>query len=103
MLVRHRYTQLLHQQALFLLDWTFGTIHAVQREPDGATYRGEVEEFLSGQPLPLADTVVGHDGALYFVVGGRGIQSALYRVAYAGSESTAPPSPMVGGESALKK
>lgn len=88
-----------YQQTLFLLDWTFGTMHAVQLEPDGATYRGEVKEFLSGQPLPLADAVVGHDGALYFVVGGRGIQSALFRVAYTGDESTATPAPMVGGES----
>src|SRR5205823_13353387 len=30
------------------------------------------------------------DGALYFAVGGRKTQSALYRVTYVGKESTAP-------------
>jgi putative heme-binding domain-containing protein len=34
--------------------------------------------------------VVGNDGALYFMIGGRRTQAALYRVTYNGSESTAP-------------
>ncbi len=77
-----------YREALFLLDWTFGTIHAVHLEPDGATYRGEREVFLSGRPLPLADAVINPtDGAMYFVVGGRGVPSALYRVRWTGTEA----------------
>jgi putative heme-binding domain-containing protein len=46
-----------------------------------------VEEFVSGQPLPIADVVINpNDGAMYFVVGGRGAQSAVYRVTYAGND-----------------
>ncbi|WP_145195977.1 sialate O-acetylesterase [Planctomycetes bacterium Poly30] len=78
------------QRALFLLDWTFGTIYAVHLEPDGASYRATKEDFVWSKPLGVTDAAVGADGALYFTVGGRGSQSALYRVRYVGSESTAP-------------
>jgi putative heme-binding domain-containing protein len=79
-----------YQKALYLCDWTFGTMYAIHLTPQGASYVGEKEEFLSRTPLPLTDAVVGHDGALYFTVGGRGTDSALFRVTYAGEESTAP-------------
>jgi putative heme-binding domain-containing protein len=82
-----------YQQALFILDWTFGTMYAIHLEPDGASYRGVKEEFLSRTPLPLTDAVVGQDGALYFTIGGRGTQSELFRVTYVGEESTAPAAP----------
>ncbi len=79
-----------YQKALYILDWTFGTIYALHLEPIGASYTATKEEFLSRTPLPLTDAVVGKDGALYFTVGGRGTQSELYRVTYVGKESTAP-------------
>jgi putative heme-binding domain-containing protein len=78
-----------YQKALFICDWTFGTMYAIHLQPDGATYKGTKEEFLSRTPLPLTDNAVGPDGALYFTVGGRGTQSELYRVTYVGKESTA--------------
>jgi putative heme-binding domain-containing protein len=77
-----------YQRALYLLDWTYSTIYACHLTPDGASYRGEVEDFVFGQPLQVTDAVVGHDGALYFTAGGRGTRSALYRVIYTGAEST---------------
>lgn len=79
-----------YQKALYILDWTFGTIYAIHTEPHGSTYKATKEEFLSRTPLPLTDAVVGKDGALYFTVGGRGTQSELFRVRYTGEESTAP-------------
>jgi putative heme-binding domain-containing protein len=79
-----------YQHALYVLDWTFGTMYAIHMTPTGASYVGEKEEFVSGSPLPLTDAVVGADGALYFTVGGRGTQSALYRVYYAGDQDIAP-------------
>src|SRR5262249_52753222 len=78
-----------YQKALYCCDWTFGTVYAIHLEPDGATYKGVKEEFLSRTPLPLTDIAVGADGALYFTTGGRGAQSELFRVTYTGSESTA--------------
>ena len=80
-----------YQDALFALDWTFGTIYAIHLAPQGASYTAKTEEFISGAPLPVTDAIVGNDGALYFTTGGRGTQSALYRVVYTGSESTAAP------------
>ena len=51
---------------------------------NGSTYTAEPEEFLSGAPLPLTDGIIGPDGALYFLTGGRRLESDLYRVSYAG-------------------
>lgn len=78
-----------YQKALFICDWTFGTMYAVHVEPSGSSYRATKEEFLSRTPLPLTDVVSGKDGAMYFTVGGRGTQSELYRVTYVGTDSTA--------------
>lgn len=79
-----------YQRALFAADWTFGTLYAIHLTPDGATFRGEKTEFISGKPLPFTDVVISpQDGAMYFTVGGRRTQSALYRVTYTGGESTA--------------
>ena len=80
-----------YQNAIFANDWTYGTMYAVHLEPRGGGYHATTEEFVSGKPLPLTDLVVNpHDGALYFAIGGRRTQSAVYRVSYVGSESTAP-------------
>ncbi|CAN5345721.1 hypothetical protein BH23BAC3_BH23BAC3_27990 [soil metagenome] len=79
-----------YQRSLFALDWTFGTLYAIHLTPKGASYEAEAEEFLSGAPLPLVQAVIGNDGAMYFVTGGRNQQSHLYRVVYTGDESTEP-------------
>ncbi len=78
-----------YQKALYILDWTFGTIYAIHIEPEGSSYKAVKEEFLSRTPLPLTDIGIGPDGALYFTTGGRGTQSELFRVTYAGKDSTA--------------
>ena len=51
-------------------------------QPQGASYTAEKEEFVSGMPLPLTDGVIGPDGAMYFMTGGRRLESDLYRVYY---------------------
>lgn len=79
-----------YKKTLLAFDWSFGIMHAIHLKPSGATYAGEREEFLSGIPLPLTDGAIGPDGALYFLTGGRRLESDLYRVYYDGSESTAP-------------
>jgi len=88
-----------YQDAFYIADWSYGKLYAVHLKPDGASYVGEVEEFVSGQPLALTDVEVNPaDGALYFAVGGRRTQSALYRVTYTGKESTRPSRGVRGGE-----
>ncbi len=78
-----------YQKALFICDWTFGTMYALHIEPSGATYKATKEEFLSRTPLPLTDLCINPaDGAMYFTIGGRGAQSELFRVTYTGKEPT---------------
>jgi putative heme-binding domain-containing protein len=76
-----------YRRAFFVLDWSYGRIFAVHLRPQGATYSGEYEELLKGKPLNLTDLEFGKDGAMYFITGGRGTQSGLYRVSYVGSAS----------------
>jgi putative heme-binding domain-containing protein len=79
-----------YQHAIYACDWTYGTLYAVHLTPKGAGYEAKLEEFLYGKPLPLTDAVIGKDGAMYFAIGGRLTQSAVYLVTYEGKESTAP-------------
>jgi putative heme-binding domain-containing protein len=74
-----------YKDCLFAFDWSFGIIYAIYPEADGASYKARGEEFLSGTSLPLTDGVIGPDGALYFLTGGRRLESDLYRVYYTGS------------------
>jgi putative heme-binding domain-containing protein len=48
--------------------------------PHGAGFAAHAEVLLDGRPLNVCDLAFGKDGALYFVTGGRGTQSGLYRV-----------------------
>jgi putative heme-binding domain-containing protein len=73
-----------YRRALFILDWAYGRILAIHLTAHGASYRGTAENFLIGKPLNVTDLDFGPDGAMYFVTGGRGTQSGLYRVKYVG-------------------
>jgi len=80
-----------YQNALFALDWSWGRLYAVHLQPDGSSYTATKEEFITGAPLPITDAIIHpQDGAMYFTIGGRRVQSGLYRVTYVGDESTAP-------------
>ncbi len=82
-----------YQRALFACDWSWGRVFVSWLVPDGASYVSETETFLSGVPLPIADLIANPiDGNMYFVLGGRGTKSGLYRIRYVGdSESLADP------------
>ncbi len=76
-----------YRKAFFAFDWSFGIIYAVYPKLNGASYTATGEEFVSGSPLPLTDGTIGPDGAMYFLTGGRRLESDLYRVYYAGNEN----------------
>ena len=76
-----------YRNALFALDWSYGRIFAVELKPSGASYAGEAELFLKGKPLNVSDLEFGRDGAMYFITGGRGTQSGLYRVSFVGDQA----------------
>jgi putative heme-binding domain-containing protein len=93
-----------YQNAFFICDWSYGKLYAVHMEPKGSTYTATFEEFAGAQPLPLTDILVNPlDGAMYFTVGGRRVQSGLYRVTYTGNESTAPAKADDSGEKDRKR
>jgi putative heme-binding domain-containing protein len=87
-----------YRRGLFAFDWSFGIIYAVQLIPDGSSYKSTAEEFISGSPLPLTDGIIGPDGALYFLTGGRRLDSDLYRVYY--GENTLSNAPLTLNNSA---
>ena len=80
-----------YQEALYVLDWSWGKIYAVHLQENGASYGGVKEEFITGAPLPVTDAIIlPQEGAMYFAIGGRRVQSGLYRVTYQGGESAEP-------------
>ena len=80
-----------YQNALYALDWSWGKLYAIHLQQNGATYEGTKEDFLTGAPLPITDAIINPiDGAMYFTIGGRKVQSGLYRVTYVGGQPTQP-------------
>jgi len=71
-----------YRRSIFAFDWSFGIIYALHPKAEGSSYKTTAEEFISGAPLPLTDGIIGPDGALYFLTGGRRLESDLYRVYY---------------------
>lgn len=94
-----------YQNAVFINDWTYGTMWAIHLTPDGASYSAEKEEFVFGKPLPLTDVIIHpQSGAMIFAIGGRRTQSAVYRVTYTGTESTDPaPAPALTEEMNMRR
>lgn len=79
-----------YQRMLYMLDWTYGIIYAVELQNHGGSYAGKVQQLAWGKPLPVTDAAVGGDGLLYFATGGRRLQSGLYRIVYRGDDDITP-------------
>tara|TARA_R110002049_G_scaffold27321_2_gene94199 strand:- start:382197 stop:385121 length:2925 start_codon:yes stop_codon:yes gene_type:complete len=73
-----------YRDALFVLDWAYGRVLAVNLVPRGASYLMAAETFLQGRPLNVTDIDFAPDGSMYLITGGRKTQSAIYRVVYNG-------------------
>ena len=83
------------RDAFYMADWQHGRILAAWFTPSGATYAATDELFAEGGPLNVCDMAVGPDGCLWFVTGGRGSQSGLYRVSFTGDATRVPAAPAV--------
>ncbi len=83
-----------YQNALFALDWSWGKLYAVHLKPRGRDLHGHQGGIHLRRPA-AADRCdhPSEDGAMYFAIGGRKVQSGFYRVTYTGSEATAPSRP----------
>jgi putative heme-binding domain-containing protein len=80
-----------YQRAFFACDWTFATLYAIHLTPEGGGWKARKEVFAAGKPFSVTDAVIRpQDGHMYVTIGGRGGQSALYRITYQGAESAAP-------------
>jgi putative heme-binding domain-containing protein len=95
-----------YREALFAMDWAYGKIYAVHPRSNGSsTYTGTAEEFVSGKPLNVTDMEFAGD-TLWFITGGRGTQSALYRVKPATppvAKNSEPPDEKAGAARALRR
>ena len=80
-----------YQRTFYACDWTFATLYAIHLTPEGGGWKARKEVFAAGRPFSVTDVVIRpQDGHMYVTIGGRGGQSALYRITYQGTESTAP-------------
>lgn len=82
-----------YQEALYICDWSYGRLIAVHLQRVGESYTGRQEALATGRPLNLTDGAIGPDGALWFITGGRGTQSGLYRISYIGAPQDDSPEP----------
>jgi putative heme-binding domain-containing protein len=77
-----------YQDAYYIMDWSYGRIIAVHLKKKGTSYTGEQETFVSGRPLNVTGGCIGPDRAMWFITGGRGTQSGLYRVTFSGGSAS---------------
>ena len=100
-----------YREALWVADWSYGRILALQLTPDGAGFRATPEAIVTSVPLPVTAICVNPtDGALYFASGGRRTQSAIYRLTWTGDPALATqpapplptPPPAIAQRSALE-
>ncbi len=85
----YRHTQFpeKYRGALFVLDWTYGRVHALPLKPAIDTWSTEPELFMTGigqNGFAPTDVEIGPDGSLYVCVGGRGTRGAVYRIRFKG-------------------
>ncbi|WP_339727436.1 heme-binding protein [uncultured Gimesia sp.] len=83
------------KNSLYIADWQNGRILLVDLIPAGASFTCQYEVFLEGGPLNVCDMQFGPDGALYFITGGRGSQSGLYRVTPTANQKTNSTAPKI--------
>lgn len=90
---RHRQFPEKYRGALFVLDWTYGRVHALPLEPAGDTWKSEPQLFMTGtgqNGFAPTDVDVGPDGSLFVSIGGRGTRGGVYRIRHlAGAASLA--------------
>jgi putative heme-binding domain-containing protein len=79
-----------YQGALFLGDWSRGRVRVLFPQKTGATFTGDSQDFVAGEPLNVTDLDVGPDGSLYVTTGGRRTHGGLYRIRYTGAVNPMP-------------
>jgi putative heme-binding domain-containing protein len=88
---------------MFLGDWAYGRVLAVDLEADGASHVATAHLFLQGRPFNVTDFAFGPDGAMFLTTGGRGSQSGLYRVRWTGPAIIDPVAPAKVSSAILRR
>ena len=88
----HRQFPQKYHGAFLICDWSMGRIMAVFLKPDGATFTGNFENLVTGNPLNVSDIEVARDGSVVFSTGGRNTEGGIYRVSYSASAEAQAPS-----------
>ena len=92
---RHKQFPEKYRGAVFVLDWTYGRVHALPLTLAGDTWASEPELFMTGEGqngFAPTDVEVGPDGSLYVCVGGRGTRGAVYRIRHKDEPTPEPKS-----------
>ncbi|HLX64942.1 MAG TPA: HEAT repeat domain-containing protein [Planctomycetota bacterium] len=78
-----------YRGAIFLCDWSRARILVLKPQRNGATWKGDPEEFMVARTanFPVTHCSVGPDGALYFCYGGRAAKGGIVRVRYTGDKA----------------
>jgi putative membrane-bound dehydrogenase-like protein len=95
-----------YRGSLFVLDWTYGRVHALPMKQAGETWSTEPELFMVGtgqNGFAPTDVEVGPDGSLYVCVGGRGTRGAVYRIRYTGRGNSSTDSTQAESKSGDEK
>jgi putative heme-binding domain-containing protein len=81
-----------YHDAFLMCDWSIGRIFALKLRRAGATFKADVEEFVTGKPLNVTDIGVAPDGSVFFCTGGRGTEGGIFRIrsTQAVSKGTSP-------------
>jgi putative heme-binding domain-containing protein len=101
---RHRQFPPEYDNALFVLDWTYGRVMAIPLQQAGSTWTGKPIAFMTGVGqfgFAPTDVEVGSDGSLFVSVGGRGTRGGVFRVVHTkplNQGADAPRSPNQGAD-----
>ncbi len=84
---RHRAWPKRYRDGVFSACWSMGRIYFCPLTPHGATYKSTYETFLEGDGaagLAIVGMTIDPSGDMYFAVGGRKTQGAVFRIRYTG-------------------
>lgn len=92
---RHHALPERYRNGVFLADWTYGRIHFIPLQPQGAGYAADrseiVVEAVGSEGFAPSDAAVGPDGAIYVSIGGRGTRGEVFRLSWVGPVSEPAP------------
>lgn len=82
-----------YRGSMLSCDWSMGRLIVARLKPDGASYTGDWENLVTGNPLNISDVEVDRDGTVVFSTGGRNTEGGLYRLLHSATKPQPTPVP----------